>query len=171
MPSGTPARDLIAANGQGVAVQPLRFCLADADDRQEPRTPCGFRFRRHNCVGLTVMLSALRMSDDNRGGARTFQHFGADVARERACDFRVTVLSADGEAACGGLCRPRDQRRGQADQNVGGWRRGFHRGGNRLDLAELRRQPVHLPVSGDQRPHDASRILTGAGQAAANLMP
>ena len=151
---GDAARDLIAAYGQRLAVQPLRFRLADADDRQKPRAPRGFRFRRHDGVGLAMMLAAFRMSDDDRGGARTFQHFGADVSGERAGDFRAAVLPADGDPAAGGLHRPRDQRRGQADQNVGEWRHGLNRGGNRLDFAELRRQPVHLPVSGDQGPHD-----------------
>ncbi len=66
----------------------------------------------------------------------------------------LAILPTDGDPAGGGLRRPRDQRRGQADQNVGEWRRSFHRGGNCLDFDKLRRQTVHLPISGDQRPHD-----------------
>ena len=52
---------------------------ARPDDRQKLRAPCGLRHRRHDGVGLAVMLTTFRMSDDDRGGARIFQHFRADV--------------------------------------------------------------------------------------------
>jgi len=153
MPFGDAPSDLAAAHGQRLAVPPLRFRLADADDRQKPRAPRGVRFRRHDGIGLVMMLAALRMADDDCGGTGAFQHFGADVSGERAGDFRAAILAADGDPARCGLHRPSDQRRGQADQNVGERRHTLRRGGNRLDFAELRRQPVHLPVSGDQKPH------------------
>jgi hypothetical protein len=151
---GDAAGDLIAAYGQCLAGQPLRFRLADADDRQKSRAPRGPCLRRHDVVGLAMMLTAFRMSDDDGRGACISQHFGADVTGERTGDFRAAILPTDGDPAAGGLHRPRDQRRGQADQNVGEWRRGFHRGGNCFDFAELGRQPVHLPVTGDQRLHN-----------------
>jgi hypothetical protein len=39
---GHAAGDLIAAHGQGVAGEPLRFRLADADDRPKPRAALAF---------------------------------------------------------------------------------------------------------------------------------
>jgi len=156
MPFGDAPSDLAAAHGQRLAVPPLRFRLADADDRQKPRAARGFRLRRHDGVGLTMMLAAFRMSDNDSGGAGTLQHFGADVAGERAGNFRAAVFAADGDPAASGLHRPRDQRRGQTDQNVSRWRHSLHGGGNCLDFVELRRHPVHLPVSGNQKPHDES---------------
>jgi hypothetical protein len=116
---GDAAGDLIAAYRQCLAVQPLRLRLADADYRQESRALCGFRFRRHDGVGLGMMLTAFRMSNDDRGGTGTFQHFGADVSGERTRNFGAAILPTDSDPARGGLGRPRDQRRGQADQKVG----------------------------------------------------
>jgi hypothetical protein len=95
------------------------------------------------------MLTAFRMPDDDHGGAGIFQHFSAEVASEGASDLCAAILAADGDAAGRRLHRTRNQRRRQADQNVGRWRRRLHRGGNSFDLAKLGRHPVHFPVSRD----------------------
>jgi hypothetical protein len=95
------------------------------------------------------MLSAFGMADDDGGGARIPEHLRADIAHERAGDVPMAVLSSDGDAAGRCLCGAREQRRRWADQHVGLRRRRVHKGGNALDLAQLLRQAVHLPVASD----------------------
>jgi hypothetical protein len=87
------------------------------------------------------------------GGACIFQHFGADVSRERPGDLAMAILPSDGDVVCGSLYRAGDQRGGRANQNIGKRRRRFHRGGNSRNLPKLLRQPMHFPVSCNQRPH------------------
>src|SRR5947209_8552547 len=49
------AFELGLEHAERLAGFPLRQCLADADDRQQAGTPCGFRFGLHVGIGLAVI--------------------------------------------------------------------------------------------------------------------
>jgi hypothetical protein len=56
MPSGTLPAIRSPQTDNAFAVRPMGFRLADADDRQKPCAARGFRVRRHEGVGLAVVL-------------------------------------------------------------------------------------------------------------------
>ena len=66
---------------------------------------------------------------------------------------RGSPVLSDSDATRGDLHCARDQSRGGADENIGGWQFSCHRCGYGFDFSQLRHEAVHLPVSGDQLPH------------------
>ena len=62
-----------------------------------------------------MMLTSLRVPDDDRARTGTLQRFGADVSGERTENFRAAILPTNRDSSPGDLNRFRDQRRGHAD--------------------------------------------------------
>ena len=90
------------------------------------------------------------MADDGQARARIEQHQRRDAAGMRSLAGMVDVLAADGEAR-NRPRRPLNQDRRHAQGDVDVWiiprlRR------DRADLVEVGRQPVHLPIAGDELP-------------------
>jgi hypothetical protein len=149
------ARDLVAADGKRIAIPALDLGLADADDGGQSRPPGRCCLRGYHRVSFPMMSPPLRVADVHRRRTRVLQHPGADVPGKRAGGFGVAVLAAEGNSARGGLHRAGQQGRRHTDQHVRRGRPGVNGCGDGLDLMELNRQPMHLPIPGDQGSHSA----------------
>lgn len=118
----------------------LRLRLADADDRDETRTPCGLRLGRDGCVVLAVIGAPLRMSDDHQAGVGIGQHFRRQIAGMGATRRRMAILRPDSEPAVsrdGGSGG--DQRRRRTDRQVDPRSQPVPRGTrDRVELAKRR---------------------------------
>ena len=110
------------------------------------------------------MQTTFAMANDERKCTSAFQHFGADVASEGACNLRTAILTTDGNATSGYLHRARNQRRWHAEKHIGRWRRRLHRGGDRFNFKELSCHAVLLPAFGDQ----GLRVIPGKSGAVFN---
>ncbi len=145
--------DLAGAKGQGLAGVAIGLRFADADKRHQAGRVGGRGLGGDLGVGFAIGSAAFGVADDHGGGAVIPQHLGADLAGEGARDLGVAILAADGQPALGRFDGAVDQGGWRADQDIDIEGRGPGRGGDRPDLAELRLQAVHLPVSGDQGAH------------------
>ena len=65
----------------------------------------------------------------------------------------MAVLPTDGDAAADDPHRLGDQGRGGTNENIDVWLELRSRRGDQFDLREVDPQPVHFPISGDQRTH------------------
>jgi len=122
--------------------------LADAQDHGEAagqaRRGLGFHFG----VALALGIAPFAVADDGQAGAGVEQHLGRSAAGVRTLLRLVDILPADSESrdGAGGAF---DQDRGDAERDID--RRILARSvGDRLDLGKVRREPVHLPIAGDQ---------------------
>src|SRR4051794_4025925 len=104
------------------------------------------------------------MPDDRQDRSRVEQHLSGDAAGMRAFFSLMHVLAADREA---GHCThgPLDQDRGNAQRDIDP--RILTRSiGDRLDLDEVGRKAVHLPIAGDEFPERHPTPLFPAALAA-----
>ena len=93
--------------------------LADADDRHQPGAPRGLRLGAHLCVGLVVVGAPLRMADDHRARAGIGEHFGRNIAGERARRLGMAILRADRRPWSPAPRRKgQHQRRGRTDHQI-----------------------------------------------------
>jgi hypothetical protein len=131
--------------------------FADADNRRQPGRGRRLHLGMHQRIGLAVVLPPLGMAQDHPGGAGIAQHRRRDIAGMRTLRRGVAVLSADGDGRAQQHMRhTEDLGERRADQQVAAEaRRGIAEGTG--DRARLRRQPVHLPVSGNQLAHGVPR--------------
>lgn len=150
---GQACRQLGAADGESLAGTSLRLRLADADDRREPGGPRGLHLGGDLRVRLVVEPAALGMAEDHGRGAGILEHVGVDIPGEGAGCLRAAVFAPDRQGPEAGAEGALDEGRRNADEHVGMRRLGFHRCRDGFDLLQLRRQPMHLPISGNERPH------------------
>ncbi len=82
------------------------------------------------------------------------EHCRADVARVGAADLSMAILTADADGASLGLPGGSVHKGcGRADQHIAGdVSRFFKQGLEPRQLLKRRFRPIHLPVSGNQRP-------------------
>jgi len=147
------AGQLLGHHRFGLARVALRLGFADADDRVEPGPDGGLGLGAYDVVGFAVVGAPLRMADNDELRTGIGHHGGGDVTGVSTRSGPMTILATGQNAArrtLGG--HGGKQRRGRADDDDGA--RGLARGqepGQFGQFVERVRQPVHLPVSGDQR--------------------
>src|SRR6476620_3198125 len=113
----------------------------------------GLRLGIDQAIDFAIFDAALRISDDDSGGAGISQHLGRDITRMGSGGDRMAVLCAEGDvgsrqdvAGAGEQCRRR------ADHEIGSSHgRASEMVLERSKLRERRRKAVHLPVAGDER--------------------
>ena len=102
----------------------------------------------HVGVAFALRFAPLGMADDGQACAGIEQHGGADAAGMRALLGEVDVLRADRESRAPPAPRARSGSPARTARHRP--RKALRAVGDRLDLLEVGREPVHLPVSGDQ---------------------
>ena len=148
------SRELAATNIERLAVIALLPGLADADDGNKTGAPAGLRLQPHQRVTLTMIGAALRMADDDRGGAGIRQHFGREVAGMGARDLGMAILGTDRQrfgSACS-IGEAGDQGRRRANQEIGLGSDARGAGTHRVEFGDGGLEAVHFPVAGNHRP-------------------
>ncbi len=147
---------------------PRQRCVAPASRRCRrssiARRPTRLHLGGDLFVCLMVETTALGMAEDHGRGPGVLEHVGVDIPGEGSGLLRATVFPADREAPQAGVDGAVYQGGRNADEHVGMRRQGFHRCRDSFDLLQLDRQPMHLPISGDEPPHSpVLRISVRAG--------
>ena len=133
----------------GDALLPLLQGLTHAEDDGQAGIQSGAHTLLHGDVGLSEVLAALAVADDDDVHAHGAEHLSADFAGVGAALFPVAVLRADLDVgAGGGLLGGSQVHKGGAGHNVAG--RVLHQGGDGGNqLFGLGGGLVHFPVAGD----------------------
>jgi hypothetical protein len=100
------------------------------------------------------------MADDYGRGAGIGQHLSRNLSGMSALDVWVAILAPKHDrAACEGIPGLGQQRRGRTDHDIRLKTGALGQESlQRLDLAQARAQPMHLPVTGDERPDCVHRV-------------
>jgi peptidyl-prolyl cis-trans isomerase D len=127
--------------------------FADAEDRDQPRSPCARNLVANGPIGFAMILPPLGVAQNDVRATEIRQHFRADVAGGGAFCKGVAILPAERYAAPSERSpNLAQQSRRRADEQVAGQ---LAPGGSPMregarQCRAVFAQPVHFPIAGDQ---------------------